>query len=727
MDDEDLDNVLAGFSRASNSSSSASPLEVSDVAASANQSREHAVEASANLQPVATRDTTTLEPGSTNTSVTPAATNQPARHTTQSCGLVDTQAAGNPLSGFKSISPNAGIARSNVGGSDAVALTKIVRFFEDVRTKVSLVDIKKLHSDFVDMEPSVLAFTIFLNDPPELLTEEMVTCVRQNVHYLGNFIQNQDKTFNEVVANLAAQQIQEAMFSPSAYSIYKPANHSAGPRAAPASASSVPPQTRATSVQTKDYGFGSDYPEEPEEVANSYTAPSYPTFGAAASKSGNRASFAFSPPYTRAHAPPGSDGRAAVSKGTPRKSIGEVFEIGHRTALSDVPSFYKSADSTQCYASAVKLTLWPVFAAANFPSNPAAAKRVSKIENDRGMTTTVALVAESLTNFATYASRNRNRFIEFIARSFLLRIYHLVAGEESVEDVAAALHEIDLKDLESVYEDTCMVVDDLLNTVLDKSPSSSLQTIRSDFISYKCGAEERLSNLISDFDLLFMHRNMAKNVVTAFWSMQPTAEDTPSTYLDRLIQEASLRSIPDDNVMARFQMELANAPERRFSTLNDMLEAVGHSGISTVREMRQRLSSFSDAKIPFVAKAAPRVPRGAMLPPPIVAAAARFKPSVDLAKCYPIMFPDAPVPTLGKLAGAECAACSLDRSWIKVWLDYDANPQYHGMDGAGKSKLPRDHAWMHNPARCSCLHNRLNRLVSTDPSMAYLLEPASRG
>ena len=81
MDDEDLDNILAGISRASDSSSSASPLEVSDVAAPANQSREHAVEASANLQPVATRDTTTLEPGSTNTSVTPAATNQPARHT----------------------------------------------------------------------------------------------------------------------------------------------------------------------------------------------------------------------------------------------------------------------------------------------------------------------------------------------------------------------------------------------------------------------------------------------------------------------------------------------------------------------------------------------------------------------------------------------------------------------------------------------------------------------
>ena len=63
MDDEDLDNVLAGFSRASNSSSSASPLEVSDVAAPANQSREHAVEASANTQQVATREDTTRDPG----------------------------------------------------------------------------------------------------------------------------------------------------------------------------------------------------------------------------------------------------------------------------------------------------------------------------------------------------------------------------------------------------------------------------------------------------------------------------------------------------------------------------------------------------------------------------------------------------------------------------------------------------------------------------------------
>ena len=81
MDGEDLDDVLAGFSLASNSSSSASPVEVSDGAAAANQGREHAVEASANIQPVATRDTTTLEPGSTNTSVTHAATNQSARHT----------------------------------------------------------------------------------------------------------------------------------------------------------------------------------------------------------------------------------------------------------------------------------------------------------------------------------------------------------------------------------------------------------------------------------------------------------------------------------------------------------------------------------------------------------------------------------------------------------------------------------------------------------------------
>ena len=97
MDDEDLDNVLAGFSRASNSSSSASPLEVSDVVASANQSREHAVEVSANLQPVATRDNTTLEPGSTNTSVTLRASRRgPVEHChgSRHCGLAsDTRRA----------------------------------------------------------------------------------------------------------------------------------------------------------------------------------------------------------------------------------------------------------------------------------------------------------------------------------------------------------------------------------------------------------------------------------------------------------------------------------------------------------------------------------------------------------------------------------------------------------------------------------------------------------
>jgi len=359
---------------------------------------------------------------------------------------------------------------------------------------------------------------------------------------------------------------------------------------------------------------------------------------------------------------------------------------------------------------------------------------MSKAEFERGMTTVASQLMESFSQPATYASRNRNRLIEFIAKAFLLRAYHLVASEET-SAMASALAALDSAEVTSIYADTCTVVDDLLTAVLadtkgmSASSVSSLQTTRAAFVSFTYGPATRLHNMVTDLDQLLMHRNMAKGIVTAFWSLKPALDETPVTYFDRLQVEAALRGISENDLCAKLQMELVDAPGRRFASLNDMLEIVSRGGELTARNMRQHLSGLSDAKISFLAPSAPRLPRsappGGAAPPPVVAAT--FRPTFDLAKVYPILYPSAPIPTPGQLAGSECAACAADRPWIVNWMAFDEHPEFQGKDKDGKSKLPRDAGWKHNPARCNCLQKRLQGLIATDPSMAHLMDPAPRG
>ena len=61
---------------------------------------------------------------------------------------------------------------------------------------------------------------------------------------------------------------------------------------------------------------------------------------------------------------------------------------------------------------------------------------------------------------------------------------------------------------------------------------------------------------------------------------------------------------------------------------------------------------------------------------------------LDLSVVYPVLFPNAPIPT-EYVGGAECAACTLDRNpKVTEWLDYDASVTCSDLGhGFGKSYL----------------------------------------
>jgi hypothetical protein len=731
MDADDLDEALSDLGMSSIHSSPPAE-EMADGSSNANIGVVPLVASSANLNQVATN--TNVPNGSAAvTIVAQGTTNPPARHTTQLCGLTDNQAAGNLQADEKS---QAGIQHHQLPQPAVgdTATTYMIRFFSRLRTTRPVEEAEAYLREREQAKDYHVAIHDILSGGsvagiPYNLTDDLVALFESQLGQLSLYVQNQDAQMNKQLATLAHASQMRRLSVASGYAPYEAPT--AGARTVPSFNASK--TTAPSTGETRGFSSGvPSYPADPpgmEDPEPSFV-PSQPTFG---SHSADHKTFFAQTPATH-HARRGDAGHVTMMPTlTPRKSIGHVLSGSTLSPLSQAPTFYAEPDKGSCYASAVHLMPWSEFAPANFPMTLESAKRMSKYEADRGLTTAAAQLIESFSQPATYASRNRNRLIEFVAKAFLLRAYHLVASEEP-SAMASALAALDVSEVNSIYSDTSTVIDDLLTVVLADSKGmsassiSSLQTARAAFVSFTQSPMVRLHNMVTDLDQLLMHRNMAKGIVTAFWCLKPTVEETPVTYFDRLQQEAALRGISDDDLCARFQMELVEAPDRRFASLNDMLEIVSRGGEVTARSMRQHLSGLSDAKSPFLVRSAPRAPRapiGAAAPPAMVAAA--FRPTVDLAKVYPILYPDAPVPTPGQLAGSECAACATDRSWVTTWLSFDQHPEFQGTDAGGKSKLPRDTGWKHNPARCNCLHKRLAGLISTDPGMAYLMNPVQRG
>ena len=103
--------------------------------------------------------------------------------------------------------------------------------------------------------------------------------------------------------------------------------------------------------------------------------------------------------------------------------------------------------------------------------------------------------------------------------------------------------------------------------------------------------------------------------------------------------------------------------------------------------------------------------------------------TLDADKCYPILYPGAPIPLNGKRVGgagwtggpAPCAACVKHRPTITDWLDYEelerrAESDPSLLDANGKVKKLATQAFLHNAWRCPHFNSDAAAKAQSDPT-----------
>ena len=406
------------------------------------------------------------------------------------------------------------------------------------------------------------------------------------------------------------------------------------------------------------------------------------------------------------------------------------------------PIFWFNPGS-ECMQTFAPLEEWSNFFGANMPNNVNAAKSRAKTE-ERSLDTSATLITESLRAPAVYANRNRTALVHAIGSVYCLHLYYACSGLE--DRFADSLTAVGVSEINSAYIGAYDYIVDVLSRAINKVNSgsnslaivTSLQSVRATLTNPRYEQSQRIGQFLSEIDMLLMHRAVAKSIVSDFWSLAPQTGDTPATFFDRLHHEATLRGVNDVDLGARFHNVLSQFGH---DTLDDLLESSLGDGVVTAAEIRRRMVNLNLARVPLHRATAP-APRaaptatapsaarrgapvgGAPAPAtqPVLAYGVQRQP-LHLATVYPVIFPGSPIPPQGQLAGAECAACAEDRNWITQWELYDQHPEWHGNGSDGKPKIPKGVGWMHNPAKCNCLHKRVQLAVSRDPSLGYLLSP----
>ena len=455
--------------------------------------------------------------------------------------------------------------------------------------------------------------------------------------------------------------------------------------------------------------------------------------------------------------PAGFTRRAEPPMNTPRHQPGQQTATNN---TSNSPShFISSAADTclakqapvfwfnpgsECMQTFAPLEEWPAFFGANMPNNVNAVKSRSKAE-ERSIDTSANLITESLRAPAVYANRNRTAFVHAIGSVYCLHLYYACAGLE--ERFVNALTSAGASEINAAHIGTYEYIVTVLSRAISQADGgnngfatlTSLKSVQATLTNPRYEPRVRIGQFLGEIDMLLMHRAVAKSIVSDFWSMSPQAGDTPATFFDRLHHEATLRGVSDTDLGARFHNVLSQFGHE---TLDDLLESSIGDCVVSAADIRRRMVNLNLARVPLhrsappaptrpaPAAAAPSAVRrgaatgGAPAPAaqPVLAYGMPRQP-LDLASVYPAIFPGSPIPPQGQLAGAGCVACAEDRSWITQWETYDQHPEWHGNGPDGKPKIPKGIGWMHNPAKCNCLHKRVQLAVSRDPSLGHLLNP----